>query len=107
MTEQEQQTDAVMRFEVMVDGAYQAFSMDMDLQTFTGTETLLIDQHGGDLMSWCTRWGNEKPTGTDIVLLAFLATRRAQIAESGTSSLVWDEFAEAVAPFTLRLPGED
>lgn len=98
--------DDVFAFEIMVGGEYRAFAFDMNLEKITGTEALIADQYAGDLRAWLDRILDKRPHGADFVLMAFLAARREQIAEHGIASLDWHEFAELVAPYTLRVPTE-
>lgn len=101
-----QNDDASFRFEVQVGGEYRGFAFDPDVQKFSGAEALLVDRFAGDTRQWIGRLQSGNPTGADIVLVAFLAARRDQIATDGVAALDWDEFAEAVAPYTLRAAGE-
>ncbi|MBN9791296.1 hypothetical protein DMP17_22195 [Pseudonocardia sp. TMWB2A] len=98
-------TDAgIFRFTMQIAGKEQYLELDPDITKFTGEEVLLVETHGKcRLRDWFERVANtERSTGTDLLLIGFLASNRAQIAEHGTSNLDWAEFARVAAPLTLR-----
>lgn len=98
-------TDAgIFRFTMQISGQDQYLELDPDVTKFTGEEVLLVEKYGNcRLRDWFERVANpERSTGTDLLLVGFIAANRAQLAEHGTSNLEWAEFARVAAPLTLR-----
>lgn len=100
----DEQADGIFRFSILVNDRRQRYAFDPDGTKMRGDEAALIEQHVGRVIEWWGRIesGAEHATTVDVLLIVFLAAKRAQTAEHGASFLEWRDFIAAVSPFTLR-----
>lgn len=84
-----------MRFKVS-DTVYE---FDMSPEKLMGDELLLLDDHLRP--GWANRWANSEMDPRDIVVLTYLAAKRAG------EQRPFDEFAQTIAPLTFQPVGEN
>ena len=74
----------------------QKFRFDADHALVTGDEALLVEQIAGvDFIRWATQMGAGDLSTRDLLLLAYLATRR------GNEHVEWLPFIKTVSPYTI------
>jgi len=80
----------------------QSFAIDLDITRLDGEEVLLIERlTGGTAMAWQRRLIADSKSGTDMLLVAYLARRREN------PMLEWEFFIKTVAPYSVSLIDDD
>lgn len=80
----------------------QAFVADVDIRRLDGPEVLLVEQlTAGTAMAWLRRIGTGGATGTDMLLLAYVARHREN------PMLEWDFFVKTMNPYSVIWLGDE